>query len=78
MFKAWKDATSREAKNKSKKARAQTAAAKQVAALQKALSELAASQAEMDKMRKEENTVYVKSKADMEQGLEGGCTHPSP
>merc|ERR1719254_67814 len=43
----------------------------EVAALQKALSELAASQAEMDKVRKEENTIYVKSKADMEQGLEG-------
>merc|ERR1719401_2681628 len=43
----------------------------EVAALQKALAELAASQAEMDKMRKEENTIYVKSKADMEQGLEG-------
>ena len=35
VFKAWKDATSREAKKKSKQARAQTAAAKQVAALQK-------------------------------------------
>ena len=37
VFKAWKDATSREAKKKSKKARAQTTAAKQVAALQAAL-----------------------------------------
>merc|ERR1719321_1202098 len=44
---------------------------KQVAALQKALAQLAASQAEMDKLRQEEHTAYVSNKADMEQGLEG-------
>merc|ERR1719436_179238 len=33
--------------------------------------EVAATQAEMDKLRKEENAVYVTEKADMEQGLEG-------
>merc|ERR1719203_1392329 len=43
----------------------------QVAALQKALAQLAASQAEMDKLRQEEHTAYVSNKADMEQGLEG-------
>jgi len=43
----------------------------EVAALQQALAELAAAQAEMDKVRKEEKAVYTKSKADMEQGLEG-------
>jgi len=43
----------------------------QVAALQKALAELAASQAEMNKMRQDENAAFVKNKADMEQGLEG-------
>merc|ERR1712039_351908 len=36
-----------------------------------ALAELAASQAEMDKLRREENAAFVKNKADMEQGLEG-------
>jgi len=43
----------------------------QVAALQAALSELASSQAEMDKVRQDEHAEYVKSKADLEQGLEG-------
>jgi len=43
----------------------------EVAALQKALAELAASQAEMDKMRMTEKAQFVSNKADMEQGLEG-------
>merc|ERR1719330_1312232 len=43
----------------------------EVAGLQKALAELAKSWQSMDQMRKEENTVYVKNKAEMEQGLKG-------
>merc|ERR1719362_181745 len=43
----------------------------EVAALEKALAELALAQAEMDKMRQEEKDIFVKSKAEMEQGLEG-------
>merc|ERR1719486_1251385 len=43
----------------------------QVAALQKALAELAASQAEMDKLREEEHATFVSDKADMEQGVAG-------
>merc|ERR1719191_310652 len=43
----------------------------EVAALQKMLSELAASQAEMDKIRKAENEAFVSNKADMQKGLEG-------
>merc|ERR550537_2166159 len=43
----------------------------EVAGLQKALAELAASQSEMDKLMKEENTLYTANKADMEQGLDG-------
>jgi hypothetical protein len=43
----------------------------EVVALQKALAELAASQAEMDKMRQEEKAIYEKNKPEMEQGLEG-------
>merc|ERR1719486_1891353 len=43
----------------------------QVAALQKALAELAASQAEMDKLRQEEHATFVSDKADMEQGVVG-------
>ena len=43
----------------------------QVAALRKALADLASSQAEMDKLRQEEHTVYKSSKVDMEQGVEG-------
>jgi len=43
----------------------------EVAVLQKALADLASSQAEMDKLRAEEHADFTKSKADMEQGLEG-------
>jgi len=43
----------------------------EVAALETALSDIASSQAEMDKLRSEENTLYKKSKAEMEQGVEG-------
>jgi len=43
----------------------------EVAALQKSLSELASAQAEMDRLREEESADYAKSKADMEQGLQG-------
>jgi len=43
----------------------------EVAALQKALAELAAAQSEMDKLRGEENALYKKNKADMEDGLQG-------
>merc|ERR1711920_141752 len=43
----------------------------EVAALQKSLAELAVSQAEMDKMRREENAAFTQNKADMEQGLQG-------
>merc|ERR1740121_1776164 len=43
----------------------------EVAALQKALADLAASQLEMDKIRAEEHALYLTSKADLEQGLEG-------
>merc|ERR1719198_1651750 len=39
----------------------------EVAALQKALADLAASQAEMDKLRQEENTAFVANKAEMEK-----------
>merc|ERR1719432_463753 len=43
----------------------------EVARLQKELAELAAAQAEMDKLRKQENADYTKNRADMEQGIEG-------
>merc|ERR1719316_703231 len=43
----------------------------EVAALEKSLAELAASQAQMDKIRAEEHAQYISNKADMEQGLEG-------
>jgi len=43
----------------------------EVAALQKALADLAASQSEMDKIRRDENAAYVSNRADMEQGLTG-------
>lgn len=43
----------------------------EVAALQKSLSELAHTQAEMDKIRKEEKTVYNKQSGDLEKALEG-------
>lgn len=42
----------------------------EVAALEKALAALAATQAEMDKVRQEENALFVKTKAELEQGLE--------
>merc|ERR1719401_3341379 len=43
----------------------------EVARLQKELAELAASQADMDKLRAQENEDYTKNKADLEQGIEG-------
>merc|ERR1712083_680520 len=43
----------------------------EVAALQKALADLAASQAEMNKIREEEHALYLKNKAELEEGLEG-------
>merc|ERR1719296_607157 len=43
----------------------------EVARLQKELADLASAQAEMDKLRSEENTDYTKNRADMEQGIEG-------
>merc|ERR1719396_233001 len=43
----------------------------EVAELQKALAELAGAQAEMDKIRKEESDVFLTTKADLEQGIEG-------
>merc|ERR1719237_431958 len=43
----------------------------QVATLQKELAELAATQAEMDKLRQEEHEAYEHNKAEMEEGLEG-------
>merc|ERR1719277_1978030 len=44
---------------------------KETAAAQKALSELASSQAEMDKLRTEEKATYTANKPEMEKGLEG-------
>jgi len=41
------------------------------AALQKGLGDLAAAQAQMDKVRQEEHAIYVTDKADMDAGLEG-------
>jgi len=43
----------------------------ETAALQQALSQLATSQAMMDKLRAEEKEAFAKNKADMDQGLEG-------
>merc|ERR1712048_613870 len=43
----------------------------EVAALQNALTELTAAQAEMDKLRREENDAFKAAKADMEKGLSG-------
>merc|ERR1719375_2577883 len=43
----------------------------EVAVLSKELADLEKSQREMDKLREEENTAYVKNKAEMEEGLEG-------
>merc|ERR1740121_889029 len=54
------------------KATARSAQLKEeVARLQKELADLAASQAEMDKLRSQENADYKVNRADMEQGLEG-------
>merc|ERR1712166_711320 len=44
---------------------------KQVADLQKELAELASSQAEMNKVRTEEKSIYRSNKKDMDDGLEG-------
>merc|ERR1719421_2520009 len=43
----------------------------QVAELQKELAALASSQAEMDKIRSEEKSLYDKNSAEMKQGIEG-------
>merc|ERR1719409_702873 len=43
----------------------------QVGALNKQLAELAASQAEMDKIRSEEKALYTKNHAEMKQGIDG-------
>merc|ERR1719158_1519544 len=43
----------------------------EVATLTKELAELAASQAEMDKVRADEKAAYDKNKPEMEEGLEG-------
>jgi len=43
----------------------------EVAALQGQLAKLAQSQAEMDRLRKEQNTAYLQTRADQEKGLEG-------
>jgi hypothetical protein len=43
----------------------------EVATLQKELADLAKSQASWDKFRSEENTVYKKARAEMEEGLNG-------
>jgi len=43
----------------------------QIAALQNELSKLTAAQADMDKLRKQENSEYLSNKADMEKGIEG-------
>merc|ERR1719386_510711 len=43
----------------------------EVAALQKELAEIAASQAEMDRIRKEENSVYTEYKAENDKALKG-------
>merc|ERR1740121_2197208 len=54
------------------KATARSAQLKEeVARLQKELADLAASQAEMDKLRAQENADYKANRADMEQGLAG-------
>merc|ERR1712187_780542 len=54
------------------KASARSAQLKEeVARLQKELADLAASQAEMDKLRAQENADYKANRADMEQGLAG-------
>merc|ERR1719253_957840 len=43
----------------------------QVAELQKELASLASSQAEMDRIRSEEKSIYNKNSAEMKQGIEG-------
>merc|ERR1719456_89191 len=43
----------------------------EVAALQKELAELAATQAEMDKIRQEEKEIYETNRPEMEEGIEG-------
>jgi len=43
----------------------------EIAVLQKELAELAATQAEMDKLRSEEKATYEKNKPEIEQGIEG-------
>merc|ERR1719414_1813549 len=43
----------------------------EVAALQASLADLAKAQLEMNELRKKENDVFVKSKADMEEGIQG-------
>merc|ERR1719411_2271264 len=43
----------------------------ETAATQKALADLAKAQADMDKLRAEENAAFVAAKADMEEGLKG-------
>merc|ERR1719410_82749 len=43
----------------------------EAAATQKALADLAKAQADMDKLRGEENAAFVAAKADMEKGLQG-------
>merc|ERR1719222_781229 len=43
----------------------------EVAAAQDSLAKLAAAQADMDKLRQEQNADYKKNKADMQQGIEG-------
>merc|ERR1719502_748915 len=43
----------------------------EVATLSKELADLAASQAEMDKVRAEEKAAFEKNKPEMEEGLEG-------
>merc|ERR1719379_757319 len=43
----------------------------EVAALQKELADLAATQAEMDKIRQEEKEIYETNRPEMEEGIEG-------
>jgi len=43
----------------------------EIATLEAQLAKLAQSQAEMDRLRKEENTAYLQTRADQEKGLEG-------
>jgi len=43
----------------------------QISSISNSLAELAASRAQMTKMRQEEHAAFVKNKADLEQGIEG-------